>query len=123
MEVYETRQVERTLALGAVAETAHTSCSMRVHLFFPESGSLKGKRAELNRVKALLRERLHTSVAEVGHQDSWQRSTLAVAIAARSAALAQDTVDTVQRALDGRFPQGVRVEYRLASWEDLESLG
>ena len=40
---------------------------MRVHLFFPESGSLKGKRAELNRVKALLRERLHTSVAEVGH--------------------------------------------------------
>ena len=61
---------------------------MRVHLFFPESGSLKGKRAELNRVKALLRERLHTSVAEVGHQDSWQRSTLAVAIAARSVTLA-----------------------------------
>jgi uncharacterized protein YlxP (DUF503 family) len=96
---------------------------MRVHLYFPEVGSLKGKRAELNRVKALLRERLHTSVAEVGHQDSWQRSTLAVAIAARSAALAQDTVDTVQRALDGRFPQGVRIEYRLASWADLESLG
>jgi uncharacterized protein YlxP (DUF503 family) len=96
---------------------------MRVHLYFPESGSLKGKRAELNRVKALLRERLHVSAAEVGHQDSWQRSTLAVAIAARSAALAEHTVDTVQRALDGRYPQGVRVEWRLASWTDLESLG
>ena len=96
---------------------------MRVHLFFPEVGSLKGKRAELNRVKALLRERLHTSVAEVGHQDSWQRSTPAVAIAARSGALAEDTVDTVRRALDSRFPQGVGVEYRLASWNDLESLG
>jgi uncharacterized protein YlxP (DUF503 family) len=96
---------------------------MRVHLFFPEAGSLKGKRAELNRVKALLRERLHVSVAEVAHQDSWQRSTLAVAVAARSAALAQDTVDTVQRALDARFPQGVRIEWRLASWADLESLG
>ena len=96
---------------------------MRVHLFFPEVSSLKGKRAELNRIKALLRERLHVSVAEVAHQDSWQRSTLAVAIAARSAALAQDTVDTIQRALDNRFPQGVRVEYRLASWTDLESLG
>ena len=34
---------------------------MRVHLYFPEVGSLKGKRAELNRVKALLRERLHTA--------------------------------------------------------------
>ena len=96
---------------------------MRVHLFFPEVGSLKGKRAELNRVKALLRERLHVSVAEVAHQDSWQRSTLAVAIAARSVTLAEHTVDTIQRALDGRFPQGVRLEYRLASWEDLESLG
>jgi uncharacterized protein YlxP (DUF503 family) len=96
---------------------------MRVHLFFPEVGSLKGKRAELNRVKALLRERLHVSAAEVAHQDSWQRSTLAVAIAAGSVTLAEHTVDTVQRALDSRFPQGVRLEYRLASWEDLESLG
>ena len=96
---------------------------MRVHLFFPEAGSLKGKRAELNRVKALLRERLHVSVAEVAHQESWQRSTLAVAIAASSPALAEDTVNTVQRALDGRFPQGVRIEWRLASWGDLESLG
>jgi uncharacterized protein YlxP (DUF503 family) len=96
---------------------------MRVHLHFPDVASLKGKRAELNRVKALLRERLHTSVAEIGHQDAWQRSTLAVAIAARSAALAEETANTVQRALDGRFPQGVRVEWRLASWSDLESLG
>ena len=96
---------------------------MRVHLFFPEAGSLKGKRAELNRVKAFLRERLHTSVAEVGYQDSWQRSTLAVAVAARSVSIAEDTVATIQRALDNRFPQGVRIEYRLASWTDLESLG
>jgi uncharacterized protein YlxP (DUF503 family) len=96
---------------------------MRVHLHFPEAGSLKGKRAELNRVKALLRERLHVSVAEVAHQDSWQRSTLAVAIAARSPGLAEETADTVQRALDGRLPQGVRIERRLASWNDLEAIG
>ena len=96
---------------------------LQIDLHFPDAGSLKAKRKELAPVKAHLRQRVGASVAEVGHQDSWQRSTLAVAIAARSAALAPDTVDTVQRALDGRFPQGVRVEYRLASWEDLESLG
>jgi hypothetical protein len=50
---------------------------MRVHLHFPEVGSLKGKRAELNRVKAHLRERCGATVAEVAHQDTWQRSTLA----------------------------------------------
>ena len=96
---------------------------MQVHLHFPEAGSLKGKRAELNRVKALLRERLHVSTAEVAHQDTWQRSTLAVAIAAGTAAGAEHVADEVQRALDARLPQGVLIERRLASWADLESLG
>ena len=96
---------------------------MRVHLTFPDVGSLKGKRAELNRVKALLRDKLGASVAEVAHQDTWQRSTLAVAFAAGSPALADAAADTVQRVLDGRLPQGVRVERRLASWSDLEGIG
>ena len=95
---------------------------MRVHLHFPDVASLKGKRAELNRVKALLRERLGASVAEVGHQDLWQRSTLAVAFAAGSQARCEEAVDAVHRLLDARFPQGVRVERRVASWNDLESL-
>ena len=96
---------------------------MRVHLFFPESGSLKAKRAELNRVKALLRERLHTSVAEVGHQDSWQRSTLAVAFAEASPARCDEAADRVQRMLDASFPQGVRTERRIVSWDDLGAIG
>lgn len=96
---------------------------MRVHLTFPDVGSLKGKRAELNRVKALLRDRLGASVAEVDHQDTWQRSTLAVAVAAGSPARCDSAVDAVQRALDARLPQGALVEHRLASWSDLEDIG
>ena len=96
---------------------------LRVHLFFPESGSLKSKRAELNSVKAHLRQRLGASVAEVGHQDSWQRSTLAVALTGGNAGRCDDAADAICRALDARFPQGVRVERRLASWSDLEALG
>jgi uncharacterized protein YlxP (DUF503 family) len=96
---------------------------LRVHLFFPESGSLKSKRAELNSVKAHLRQRMGASVAEVGHQDSWQRSTLAVALAGGSLGRCDDAADSICRALDARFPQGVRVERRLASWSDLEALG
>ena len=96
---------------------------LRVHLHFPESGSLKAKRAELNSVKAHLRQRMGASVAEVGHQDSWQRSTLAVALTGGSAGRCDDAADAICRALDARFPQGVRVERRLASWSDLEALG
>jgi uncharacterized protein YlxP (DUF503 family) len=96
---------------------------LQVHLHFPESGSLKAKRAELNRVKALLRQRLGASVAEVEHQDTWQRSTLAVALAGGSPSRCEAAADAVERALDARFPQGVRYERRLASWGDLEALG
>ena len=95
---------------------------MRVHLHFPEVGSLKGKRAELNRVKAHLRERCGATVAEVAHQDTWQRSTLAVALAGASPARVEEAADNVCRYFDARFPQGVRFERRVASWNDLESL-
>ena len=96
---------------------------MRVHLHFPDAGSLKGKRAQLNRVKAHLRERMGASVAEVGHQDTWQRSTLAVAFAEGSAARCEQAADRVQRMLDATLPDGVRTERMVASWDDLESLG
>ena len=96
---------------------------LQVHLFFPESGSLKAKRAELNSVKAHLRQRMGASVAEVGGHDTWQRSMLAVAFAEASPARCDEAADAVQRALDARFPQGVRIERRLASWSDLDALG
>jgi uncharacterized protein YlxP (DUF503 family) len=96
---------------------------LRVHLHFPGSGSLKAKRSELNAVKAHLRQRMGASVAEVAHQDSWQRSTLAVAFAGGSAGRCHEAADAMQRALDARFPQGVRVDRCLASWDDLEALG
>lgn len=95
---------------------------LQVHLFFPESGSLKAKRAELNSVKAHLRQRHGASVAEVDHQDTWQRSTLAVAITGGSPGRCEGAADNVGRYLDARFPQGARVERRIASWTDLESL-
>jgi uncharacterized protein YlxP (DUF503 family) len=96
---------------------------LRVHLFFPDVSSLKGKRSELNSVKAALRGRLGASVAEVGFQDSWQRSVLAVALAERTFKACDEAADGLMRLLDSRFPQGVRVERVTASWDDLESIG
>ena len=94
-----------------------------VHLHFPDAGSLKAKRAELNRVKAWLRDKLGAAVAEVDGQDTWQRSVLAVSLVAGSLGRCEECADTVQRFLDSRFPQGVRIERRYASWSDLEAIG
>jgi uncharacterized protein len=96
---------------------------LTIHLHFPEAGSLKAKRKDLSSVKALLHQRLGLAVAEVDHQDVWQRATLAGALVSGSAALLQRQCDEVERFLDARFPDGVRVERTLTSFEDVESLG
>jgi uncharacterized protein YlxP (DUF503 family) len=96
---------------------------LRIHLHFPQAGSLKAKRAELKAVKAGLQQRLGAAVAEVDHHDAWQRSTLGAALVCGSAGRADAAADGVQRWLDARFPEGVWMERCVASWTDLESIG
>jgi hypothetical protein len=95
---------------------------LRIELHFPDAGSLKAKRSELQSVKAHLHQRLGAAVAEVGHQDLWQRSTLAAALCAGSVGYLDHAVDGLEAWLDARYPQGVRVERTLASWEDLREI-
>ena len=96
---------------------------LRIHLHFPEAGSLKAKRSELNAVKAALQNRFGAAVAEVDHQDTWQRSTLLAALCAGGEHRADEHADAIGRWLDARFEQGARVERRVVSWTDLESIG
>jgi uncharacterized protein len=92
---------------------------LTIELHFPDCASLKAKRRELQPVKAHLQGRVGAAIAEVGHQDQWQRATLVAALAGGSAGRLEDAADGVERWLDARFPHGVRVERRLASLEDL----
>lgn len=57
-----------------------------VELQFPESGSLKSKRRTLKSVLARVRQQFNVSIAEVGHQDSWQLSTVAMTCVSTDAA-------------------------------------
>ena len=58
-------------------------CLLRIHLHFPENGSLKGKRKELNSLKAQLQRRFGAAVSETDHHDLWQRATLSAALVGR----------------------------------------
>lgn len=92
---------------------------LEIHLHFPDNGSLKGKRKELQSVKAQLHQRFGAAVAETGHHDLWQRSTLTASLVGRTATDAADCADRVERWLDARFPQGVRVERGLLSTDEV----
>jgi uncharacterized protein YlxP (DUF503 family) len=94
--------------------------ALTIYLHLPDNGSLKGKRKELLSVRSALTRRFGASVAEVGAQDLWQRATLAAGLVGRSAGDLDHVVDEVERFLLGRFPEGVRIERRLVSFEDLD---
>jgi uncharacterized protein len=93
--------------------------ALTIYLHFPENGSLKGKRKELLSVKAALSRRFGAAVAEVDHHDLWQRSTIAAGLVGRSASELEQLGTALERYVDGRFPDGVRIERRLVSFDDL----
>jgi uncharacterized protein YlxP (DUF503 family) len=51
---------------------------LTLDLQLPYAHSLKEKRAVLQKIRARLRARFNVAVAELDHQDTWQRSTLGV---------------------------------------------
>ena len=91
---------------------------LEVHLHFPDNGSLKGKRKELQSVKAQLQRRFGAAVAETDHHDLWQRSTITAAVVGRTARDASECADRIERWLDGQFPQGVRVDRAVLSTDE-----
>lgn len=92
---------------------------LTIDLHFPDVGSLKGKRKELQSVKARLRQKLGASVAEVDHQDLWQRSTLAAALVAGTPTLADHEADAVERYLFDRYPETVTIERTVVSFDEV----
>jgi uncharacterized protein YlxP (DUF503 family) len=66
-------------------------------LHIPESRSLKVKRAAIRPIVDGLRHRFKVSVAEVDHQDRWQRAEIGVAVVAESDGHLREILDGVER--------------------------
>ena len=77
-----------------------TVALLSLELFLPMSQSLKDKRMVLRRLKDRLGA-LNVAVAEVAHQDVWQRAGLGVVTVASSDRMAEETLtsalDTIER--------------------------
>ena len=71
--------------------------SLRFDLHLGQSRSLKAKRAVVKPIVEGARQRFGVAVAEVGHQDRWQRAAVGVAAVGSSPGHVADVLDAVER--------------------------
>lgn len=92
--------------------------ALEVELHLPACTSLKAKRAALRPVVEGCRQRFAAAVAEIDHQDLWQRATIGVAVVASTAGLAAERIDAVERWIWSR--PGVDVIRSDRHWLDVD---
>lgn len=73
---------------------------VRCELHLPSAGSLKAKRAVLNRLKERLRSAGNAAVSEVDHADLWQRAALGMAVVSGNATHADELVNAMRSTVE-----------------------
>ncbi len=74
----------------------------RFELFLPASGSLKDKRQVLRSVTAAVQNKFQVAIAEVDHQNLWQRAALGVSCVSRTGGQCRKVLQEVEKTI-GRF--------------------
>lgn len=68
-------------------------------MHLPEGHSLKAKRQVLSSLKVRLVQKFNVSVAEVDHQDLWQRTTIGIACVANETRYVNQVFDQVLKVI------------------------
>ena len=74
---------------------------LTLEIQLPYAHSLKEKRAVLRKVRDRLRARFNVAVAELDHQDVWQRATLGVVSVSNSQALLESVFQQILAESEG----------------------
>ena len=68
---------------------------VEVEFLIPDSHSLKEKRAVLQRMITRTKQKFNVSVAEIDHQNVWQRTRIGIVTVASSTIVADREIDQV----------------------------
>ena len=74
---------------------------VRIELHIPAATSLKEKCSVVQGLKERIRHRVHASVAEVDHQDLWQRAALGVAVVSGESRQVDELLQVVRNLVHG----------------------
>ena len=84
---------------------------VRIELHIPGATSLKGKRSVVRSLKELIRQRVRAAVAEVDHQDLWQRATLGAAVVSGEGRQVGEMLQSI-RDLVNATPEAVLIDWQ-----------
>ena len=76
---------------------------VRIELHLPGATSLKDKRSIVRSLKERIRQRVHAAVAEVDHQDLWQRAALGVAVISGERRQVGEMLQSVRNLVDSTY--------------------
>ena len=85
---------------------------VRIELHLPAAQSLKDKRSIVRGLKDRIRERVHAAVAEVDHQDLWQRAALGVAVVSGESHQVDELLQSVRSLVNATYGA------ELLDWEE-----
>jgi uncharacterized protein len=80
---------------------------------------LKGKRKDVQSLKAQLKQRFGASVAETDHHDLWQRATLTAALVGGELGPLERAMDDLERFVLARFPETVSFSRGVTTSEEV----
>ena len=72
-----------------------------IELMVHDSSSLKSKRQVIKSILGRVRSKFDLSIAEVGHQDKWQRSEIGFAVVTNDGGHAHNMLETVLHYVEG----------------------
>ena len=88
---------------------------VRIELHLPGSRSLKDKRSVVQGLKERIRHRVRAAVAEVDHQDLWQRAALGVAVVSGDRRQVDEQLQSVRNLVQATHGA------ELLDWQEQES--
>jgi uncharacterized protein YlxP (DUF503 family) len=94
----------------------------RFELYIPAARSLKDKRQVVRSVTQVIRHRFPVAVAEVEHQDLWQRSTIGISCVSGTMSHAHELMDEVERTIEKVAAGGAEVSGRSVTFLSEEDL-
>ncbi|MBA3289986.1 MAG: DUF503 domain-containing protein [Actinobacteria bacterium] len=81
----------------------------RFELFIPEATSLKDKRSVLRSVTATVTKKFNVSIAEVDHQNLWQRAALGISCVSQTMGQCRKVLQEVERAVGRSAIDGAEI--------------